>query len=376
MDPIPQPPKPPTPTPATPPPTTSPSPAPVVEMNALGIPRNLPALKPQVAEPSKDAPADKPADKPTETSVPSSDDILGALTNTLGDVLKDTKPAEVTPAPSKEAVPPGKRDLSGLSAEEAPLFQQMSNEAYKRLYPAYLESKALKEQLSTKEKEFEEKLSKAEQKRFYDHEDAWRIDPQVQQLASQVQEIETLENHFMMQLKAIKSQQPWNDVERDASGKLVQSEDKPATVENEVAVVQHLNRLAAQKQMLGAQCSQRIESFKNEFVTVATKVSDFEKKVLGPFEKMIAPEREKALALFPEAVRGKPEYKLIAGLIVALNKAVNTPRGGNTPNDPNAGARLTGSPTEAGMTGGVSSGNTQANLQANLERINRIMRGE
>lgn len=323
---------------------------------------------------NKGVSSDPAATSPVET------DPISELAKGLGNLFKDPSDAGVANGAVKTTTPtrPGERVFEGLAPEEVPLFKQMSNDAYAKLYPAYLESKKLKGELTAKEAEFATKLKEAESKRFYDHENAYLLDPEIQQYSKQVKEFEDLEEHFTEQLVAIKSGKPWFDVERDAKGQLVTSAAQQPSPQAEIAIQQHLYRLAAQKQYVGAEAQKRVASFKDEFTQVNTKIKEFETNILGPFEKVIAPHRDKVLNLFPASVRGKPEYKAIAGLIVPLNQVVNSNQqlSARKTADPNAGAIASGSPTEGQFPSAGGSVNPPKDVNSLIDRMNRIARGE
>jgi hypothetical protein len=405
---------------STPPPTQTPSspvsPPDVIRLpadNPLGLPTELPnfsgaqpignegfnpkhaaMLEGREAPKPVAAPIQTPVVKPAETQTPTDKqtqtvitevDTLDALTKGLSEILgegsknKDSvKPSEVTPVTNANNDNPNTRSYEGLNAAETVAFKQMSRPAYELTYPAYLKAKKLQADIEELKATKEAEVAEAGKARFYDHEDAYTLDPEIRKFGAEVEELTTLEDHYTAQLEAIEGNKPWHAAVRNEKGELVQSPAYQPDIASKVKITRELQNLAARKMHVGALANQRIQSFKNEFQEVNKSISDVEKSIFGPFEAILAPARDKFLERFPKAVRGKPEIKALASTVIALSHALQTNNQLSAklkaPNL-NAGAMATGTPTSEIQGAGSPGADPKDQIAATVAAMEKLARG-
>jgi len=376
-------------------------------LNELGIPTNLPSLAAAIngpagsSEPARggsggaaDAtnhaqPTAAPASEAspngasavqgqaTQVSSPTSDSGISILSDLFKVPAAEVKPTgadKATPAPS--VVPNGARVFDGLNEEESVMFKQMSNTAYAKLYPAYIEAKKQKDEFALKEAAFNTQLSEAQKARFYDHENAYVLDPDIQQLSKDVRTIEDLEDHFEKQLMNIEQGKPWQNVVTNDKGELQMTQALQPSIQDKVNIMRHLQGLAAQKQFKGAEVSQRINSFKNEFFSISEKITSLDNKIFGPIAKAIDPQADAFIkANFPKAVQNKPEIRALAKSVIVVDQLLKeVARLRSQPSaQPNAAALASGSPREGQfVTSGATPSNPAADRAALMQLIENV----
>lgn len=369
--------------------------------NLLGLPTELPKFegKPPV-DPVATPPlgVQTPAPEPVATApaavTPPAEDPLDALSKGLSGLLNQLDPAAVKepavrgpdPKPPTAVTPAnGKRSFDGLEPAEVKLFQQMSNEAYSVLYPARLEQKKLaaaQQEVQAKYDELQTKyntdIEEAKKARFFEHEDAYKLDPTFQSYVAESSELEDLKAHYTAQLVAVRKNQPWHDAVKNDKGQYVTSEPMQPSVEAEVAISRALQNLAARETHLGALAYQRQQEFKQEFQSVNNSITQFETSLFKPFEKAIAPDRDKFLQRFPSAVRNKPEIRALASSVVVISHLMRDrdqllarAKAGNL----NAGAAATASPSSEQVPSGNGKSSAKTPDQIVAEMNTRLYQG-
>ena len=358
----------------------------------LGLPSDLPALPNQVrvepnafGEPSGQTPAPAtPATTPAAPTAPVTPvtpaaptapppvDPFASLTEGLATVIGG-KPA--TAAPQAPVNPNGPRDFTGLEPHEIEFFKQMSNGAYAHVYPKLIAARRQEAEFNAEKQRLAAELETAKKSRLYEHADAWKFDPEVQTLASNLGTIVTLKEFYTEQLKNVRSNKPWNDVVQNEKGELVTTAAQQPSVDVEVAIIAKLQELSAREQHIGAEVSQRQQAFKSEFKATYDNLNEMRNKILGPYEKVLAPLRGPLLEKFPKMMRERPETLIIVDLLNTLNTVITS-----RPNHAaaNAGALATSAPVDPGAMTGQPQGGLPSidEIERRLAQMEQVSRGE
>jgi len=176
----------------------------------------------------------------------------------------DTPPAkpEITPpvVPDPNVPPPGTpvktaRDLSGLPPQIAPLFQQMSNEAFDTLKPIVLDRIAKESQIQ------DLKRAKGLPESYWEHEQGYTLDPDYSTLAATANDAQMIVRHWQEQLKLIKQGKDWQVLDVDKEGKLFLHPHEKTADDSEGIVLSEI--MAAQQQ--AAEHQGKVRSFASEF---------------------------------------------------------------------------------------------------------------
>lgn len=267
----------------------------------------------------------------------SSDDSVSPPEFTVGDALKDfdsyeknkplpvTKPDESTTDASPVTKPNFKpRVYDGLDPHERQWFSKMGNEAYKALYPKYLEQKKSQETLAKLQEENEQLKGS----HFFEHDGAWTLTPEYQELSQANTRIAGEVDFWQQQLASILGGNPHKVLELDENGKVVVSAERESTPEAHALVLRQLNKA----QLIQNQLASRFNEFATQFKTKHSDYINGLKGVAARIFKGVDPAKleaaaSKELAHFPAYVRGKPEVQLLAqslvliqGLVTQINK--------------------------------------------------------
>lgn len=305
----------------------------------------------------------------------SSDDSSSPSEFTVGDVLKDfdsyekgkslsvTKPDESTtdaPPVTKPNFKP--RVYDGLDPHERQWFSKMGNEAYKALYPKYLEQKKSQEIL-TKLQEENEQLKGSH---FFEHEGAWTLTPEYQELAQANTRIANEVDFWQQQLASILGGNPHKVLELDENGKVVVSKEQESTPEAHALVLRQLNKA----QLIQNQLASRFNEFSTQFKTKHSDYINGLKGVESRIFKGVDPVKletaaSKELEHFPAHVRGKPEVKLLAKslvLIQGLVTQINKLQAGNSASAIKSKTASSSGPAGVASSGAAKEGTVKAVL--------------
>ena len=239
-------------------------------------------------------------------------------------VSEPPKPDEL-PQSSDQPIVKKPRSLEGLPPEVAPLFRQMSNEAYNKLYPAYLEYLKLKGSLEDKAKQ-EETLKNAV---WWQMDGAWTLHPEYRELASNAERLNYETSFWKRQLANIESGQPWTELYIDPkTGEYLEGPPQEASPEAKANVITQLNKAILYSQEVGKRLEDFSSKFKSQFSTLNDSLVKVDKELFGELDtKKWGPKIEQWLSHFPEPLRMRPEYQMLAkaatvieGLALALKR--------------------------------------------------------
>jgi hypothetical protein len=233
----------------------------------------------------------------------------------------DKEPAapEVKPVAAPTQKPVVARSYEGLDADEVKLFKHIGNEQYRTLYPRYIEAKGLKGQLEATKVELEKLKSAAP---TYDNESAYRLDPDYEKLTSNASRIEAEIQYWKEQLTNVET----------PGGKFVPISFNPSTGEYsygepidaspavKTQIIDNLTKAYSIHQKYSSQVNEFQNTYKNQHQTYLGNMNATRTKLLGGLDAPTIKALEKAsatkLELFPANVRGKPEVKMLAELLV------------------------------------------------------------
>lgn len=142
------------------------------------------------------------------------------------DVQKTNPPPVVPVLPQKQVE---QRDYSGLDETDVPLFKNMSNDAFRKLKPVYLEHKKLADEIKARDAKIAE-LEKGVTKipdSYYEHPQSFVLTPEFVEATNTYTNAQQLNNHWQQQLASIRKgaatfknielvDNKWQLVERDA----------------------------------------------------------------------------------------------------------------------------------------------------------------
>lgn len=209
------------------------------------------------------------------------------------------------------------RKFDGLDDEEKRMFTRMSNEAYARLYPQYLEHKKLKEDFETIKAENE----KLKGQGIYEHENAFSITPEYQQLSDTVTRLGSEADFWQQQLALAKAGENWAPfIGYDDKGTARFGEPREGTPQAEAAIMACLTKAYT----LQSQYSGQLESFKSQFSnqhkSFIGHLAETEKKIFqGADMVKLTKAAESKLNLFPAHIQRHPVTQSLAKALVVID---------------------------------------------------------
>lgn len=306
----------------------------------------LPTVNPSTTEQA--GPLD--AGQTPDMSMDVSDDILSSIGLKADEAAGESKPKPVESKPTQQpaaAQPKAKeqqqptdpgnpldkiaerrgrkpRDLSNLDDEEKSIFNNMSLEAYNRLYPAYLayrDNKEKLEKLPTIEKELEELRNKP-QHTIFDHEEGYLLSPDYRNALVERNELTQIKDFWQKQLINAHAGKESYYLVQDAKGNIdVSQTPRPATPEVLVELTERLNQSSQQVTAAAAKLATFSETHKTKHNAYTSSVQQIHNKYFGKHETILKPVADKFLAQYPAEFRGRPEAKLVAYAQAALHFA-------------------------------------------------------
>lgn len=223
--------------------------------------------------------------------------------------------APAAPVPQHNVVSP--RKLEGLNEEEAEWFKRMGNKAYTSLYPWYIESKGLKEQLSKAQGE----LQKVQGTAFYEHEGAFRLDPNYEKLAKASSRIEAEAAYWQDQLAIVESGGDFTPLRyNNETGEYQYDEPVKGSPQIKAEILSSLSKAHNLHQRIQGEMGSFENNFKTQHQTYKSGIEATRNKIIGQLSAADKANLEKAVAtklpLFPEHMRGRQEVRIAAELMV------------------------------------------------------------
>lgn len=306
---------------------------------------------PEITSPGAGDGAQAPEIQHDNTPINPVSDAIDAIKGELRSVVVD--PSQ--PPPQRQP-----RKFDGLEPDEIPLFKQMSNQAYAKLYPSYVANK----QRQSKEAELQKELEQQRGFSLYEADGAWQLSQEYQELNNAKSRIAGESQYWQNQLVAIESGEKWKPLMQSQDGRLYEGEPQDATPQARALILANLTKA---NQYL-AQYEQQLEQYEGNFKTkhqgYVSSLGQIKSQVLSPQqEEALKPHIEETLKKFPSYVRGKPEVQLAATLWVlnqGLIKVIQGLRGGQANNAmqqrtaQNAGQRQVSAGTGNGNGGTVN----------------------
>ena len=269
-------------------------------------------------EPSTTAPAPEPKAEPT-FEVPTDDDLA----------------PEPAPAPEPPVQPniqqpaqlPPQRDYSAYPAELHPVLRQLNNKAFAEYAPRL---KAAFE-AQTKAAELETRVSQ-QPKFFYEHPEAYRLDPQFNQLNNTLREVQFEEQHWSRQLANIKQGKPWQNLkgyDTKTGQPVFESVNPPddGTVDAnaEIEVFKLLNETQHAKSAYGQQLQNYSLQYKTQTQRAQAELDEIKTKLFPSLkpETLAGVDKdnyELAASITPEALRNHPLAQLNQLAFVAYHR--------------------------------------------------------
>lgn len=291
---------------------------------------------------------------------------------------EETPPPE-EPSPSSTGQPlkpPGApqksvRKFDGLADDEIPLFKQMSNAAYDKLYPAYL---AHKESQTTQES-LRKELETANAKRFYEEDGAWNLHPEVKAYQQNLNDLDTESSFWEEQLTNIRNNEPWYEL-ASVNGKYQYGTKHDPSPQGEARVMRFISEASAMRGQLQEKLNGITSTFKTRYQSMdkgVRTVLDSMFSSLDMKQPHISKPYEENLAKFPSELRSNPLAQGLAKADVVIQGLMKLLRSKEISSENKAAAKKVVVRQGPGPGGAVGSGNGQST--ADIDKRFQAMTG-
>lgn len=260
-----------------------------------------------------------PPDKTTQEKTTPEKDLKDANIPGISEFIKERggepPKIEITEQKKEERKKEG-RDFSDIAEEDKPLFQNMSNDAFNKLKPIYLEHKTLKGEV--------ESLKTAKPKDIiYGHPKAYILTPEYEKHTRNAELSDRVLKHWQLQLAKIRRGEAWKDLDLNEKGQFLISEDKEATAESEAEVLQYLHDAQEQAFKFKKNLSTFVESYGNDYNEDLKIIQAAEEKYFPGYKDEKHPTnavQKAVIAALPISFRSSPLASLLA--MTAANNAI------------------------------------------------------
>lgn len=289
---------------------------------------------------------DKPIDKTQEEAIVDFNSILEATGEQQRPEVKveakpdkislETKPTvETKPDTNKPVIQQpdeledktNRRDYTGIEESAIPLFKKMSNKSFDALKPVYLEHKQLKESLPAKEAEIAKLKQGALPENYYEHDRAYTLTPEFEQIANNTIKAGMIVNHWEQQLAKIKSgDETYQEIHINSQdGNLYPGKPVKATKESEAEVEQYLAKTKEQHLKFQMGLKSLGESHKAKHQESVGAIQSFEstafKNLEGDNAKIVDPIIKDIIEkVLPPAFHNSPLARPFAKAMYVINR--------------------------------------------------------
>lgn len=266
----------------------------------------------KVEEKVEEKPEEKVVEAPETTEKLVEDDIDGSLVPDLSS-FKTGK----FPTGKKEVTP---RKFDGVEDSDIPLFRQMSNAAYEKMYPLYLSHKESEKKLAEKDAELTKVRSTSVSDlppSYYSHPNAYVLNPKYQKAAYDASMADKIVDHWTEQLVNIRNGKPWVDLDIGKEGNFIYSQPQQSNENgsSEVAVMRNLQFATNQQFKLTSEVSK----FVNEHQTRHSRDVDFIRQAINTYfpgydksDHPTANMQKELIKALPESMQDSPVATLFA----------------------------------------------------------------
>lgn len=205
-----------------------------------------------------------------------------------------SKKEEAKPVPQSPVAPvatkPKTRVFENLEADEVELFERMSNKAYEKLYPLYLEHKKLKPNHEVAVRELQAAKEQLEQVKgkvppsLFNHPKGYMLSQKYESLNNDASVAQYIKQHWETQLAKHRKGEKWTNLDIE-NGKIKLTPDQEPTTESEIAVLQNTQFALQQLTGIQHQLETHVTEFSSSFKRDADFIREAEAKFFPGFEK-------------------------------------------------------------------------------------------
>ena len=352
-----------------------------VEVTTTPAPPATPVVEPQVVDPPEKK------EEPKEEPFPDFNEFLDPrLVDKVKEPEKPVTPVVTPPAPAPTE--PAKRDYSDLPPEVQPLFKSMSNDAFNKLKPIYLNAQKLEQAKVEAERRIAELSANRLPENYYENDRAFVLTPEFTQAAQAAQRASAIKQHWNDQLVRIRTGEDIQNLTVNEKGEMQVSGPIKVTPQIEAQVLSLLSQAQTAEAQHSAVLEQLAAQHKTKHTEAKSWLAQYEKESFSHFDdpknEIARKMAEDTVRQFHSAYRSNPLALPLAKAMVSLTGLANMVRAlQQQAAAPKAAATtVNGKPVSqadvraAGPTAtGMASGGKSSDSTITLEDFERVMQG-
>lgn len=222
------------------------------------------------------------------------------------------KPEAVKTEKVVEVVKPAAtaRDFTGIDEAHIPAFKNMSKEAFAEIKPLYLERKQLEVKVKELDAQLKVKPKSGLPEQYYEHPDAYVLDPQYNKAQQLAQELDLEKNFYKEQLAALKEGELISDLSWDEKQGYTKSQPRKATKQDEANLIDMIQDANIKKSQVVKSIVEQKNGFKQRHQQAATSVKKAEADFFPFYEDKNGKPYQAHKSLIDQAIAALPsEYK-------------------------------------------------------------------
>lgn len=296
----------------------------------------------------------------------------------------DETPEEVTTEETPEAAsksgqsfqsskpPKTSRVFDGLADDEKPLFQQMSNAAYARIYPEWIKRQEAAEKISKLEKD----LEVANAKRYYEEDGAWELDPDVKSTKENLSGLDTEQAFWKEQYAAVEAGEKWYELVLDKNGRLAYGKEQEPSAAAKAEILSKLTEVSTLRGQLKNRLDGLSSTFKQRHQSVSEGLKKVDQEIFGSLDMTkphIKTAYENHLKAFPRELQSNTMAQMLAKSRVVIEGLVSLLRSKEVSSNGKTAVRKVVTSQGPGPSGGTgsSSGNDADRLARGFASMTR-----
>ena len=264
-------------------------------------------------------------------------------------------------------------------------LQRMGNGAFNHFYDIALKMQAgelvpkaeIDRLVAEKTAAAQVDIEQAKAARYFDHEDGYKLTPEYQQVAQEMQQMGAEQQFWQEQAAAIQQGQPFQWLQQGADGKLQLTGpfDPRAYPQAMGAVMGKISSAGSALAQLQAKVADLPKTHKAQYESFNGKITGLDKELFGNVKNpAFAPLVTNYLNNFPKFMQGRPEIQLLAkalaagSMLMENNKMLNQRLSGN---QAFGNAMVNSAPAPTNANRGPAPNNTLAAQISQLESMVR-----
>ena len=235
---------------------------------------------------------------------------------------KPATPAAPAASPQEPTRPVGrpaqKRDYTGLEPDEIEIFEKMGNKSFDKLLPIYLAHKKGQPpaDVQTKLSEYEKQLAEANDRKWWDHEDAYKLSPEYNEAVETASTAAAVADHWAQQLVEVDNGAK-ECVMLRAGQNGIETFKVAVTPQTRADLIRRLTQSQQDVARVRAGLDEVKQKHTSRWKGYSDTLSGIYDQHFKPHQELLKPFYNKIIEGFPAWFRNRPEARLLASSLAS-----------------------------------------------------------